>query len=526
MLMFAIFLLHLLHTALCQGSTEQAIKTLMSLLQPKEARGDPFPTIPGPAQYEQVCIVGAGPAGIHMAQSLKKIGFTNITIYEKTNRVGGKSYDIKYRGIEHPQGTIFAEANYFDNLIPLALEYGAGDYVKIPSYNVWRTNSAQDENSKLMLSQFILGRVAPLTNSTNPKANLGFLLKTAIHYVKLHKQMFGDYEGDLMLRPDEDVMFRIRGTFLEYLKRENMLALVPVFKLSNELQGYGHLDEVSALYGLIWNNPKFVITLTLRALKQDNDPLSVYVLRDGFEKIWKNIVQKENLDIRFNTDIYSITRLQNRVALKIWKGSYLKPEHCDFMIWTPPMSDLLRTLTDTRHEEYNLFKGLKPEFLTASLVDMRNSVRNGPYSAFMYNLDRKVEGGVTGEASMMGFLTPDIGTPEGIAEYNGNQSQLLTISVLQLGKECQDEKTLNQILQDHYTKGFNATDLEILNTITWPYFPRWSPEETGQARHWQVFNMQGKQKVWYAGSSVSFESIRGVMEYNNLLLRKMNKINH
>eukprot|EP00092_Neocalanus_flemingeri_P091632 GFUD01116212.1.p1 GENE.GFUD01116212.1~~GFUD01116212.1.p1 ORF type:complete len:158 (-),score=37.32 GFUD01116212.1:19-492(-) len=157
---------------------------------------------------------------------------------------------------------------------------------------------------------------------------------------------------------------------------------------------------------------------------------------------------------------------------------------------------------------------------------MRNSVRNGPYSAFMYNLDRKVEGAVTGEASMMGFLTPDIGTPEGIAEYNGNQSQLLTISVLQLGKEFQDEKTLNQILQDHYTKGFNATDLEILNTITWPYFPRWSPEETGQARHWQVFNMQGKQKVWYAGSSVSFESIRGVMEYNNLLLRKMNNINH
>ena len=37
------------------------------------AKGKPFPKINGPKPHERVCIVGAGPSGIHMAISLKDI---------------------------------------------------------------------------------------------------------------------------------------------------------------------------------------------------------------------------------------------------------------------------------------------------------------------------------------------------------------------------------------------------------------------------------------------------------------------
>ena len=39
-------------------------------------------------------------------------------------------------------------------------------------------------------------------------------------------------------------------------------------------------------------------------------------------------------------------------------------------------------------------------------------------------------------------------------------------------------------------------------------------------RLWDVFRMQGRKGIWYSGASVSHESIRSVMEYNNLLVRK------
>ena len=40
-------------------------------------------------------------------------------------------------------------------------------------------------------------------------------------------------------------------------------------------------------------------------------------------------------------------------------------------------------------------------------------------------------------------------------------------------------------------------------------------------RPWEVLGMQGREGIWFAGSSVSFESLSAVMEYNKLLLRQM-----
>ena len=131
-----------------------------------------------------------------MAQKLKKLGYGNIKLFEKTNRVGGKSFDIKYRGTFHPQGTIYLEGNHFDNLVPLAKEYDAGDFVRIPAYNFWATNSANDTNSKLTYEQFVLRAASNVTNSSEWSDNAMYLVQTLLRYGKAHKEMFGDYEGD------------------------------------------------------------------------------------------------------------------------------------------------------------------------------------------------------------------------------------------------------------------------------------------------------------------------------------------
>ena len=95
-----------------------------------------------------------------MALRLKKLGYNNVTIFEKTNRVGGKSYNINYRGVAQPLGTLFVVADYFDTVIPLARQYGVGDLVQIPSVSVWRTNSAFNKKSKLTYKEFFLAAKA------------------------------------------------------------------------------------------------------------------------------------------------------------------------------------------------------------------------------------------------------------------------------------------------------------------------------------------------------------------------------
>ena len=98
------------------------------------------------------------------------------------------------------------------------------------------------------------------------KAEIDIILM--IRHSRLHNELFGGYEGDFMLRPSEDILHRTRGTLLEFLKREDLEPMQIAFKTSTELQGYGYIDEVSALYGLLWNKPKFMYSYALRLLQQ------------------------------------------------------------------------------------------------------------------------------------------------------------------------------------------------------------------------------------------------------------------
>ena len=59
-----------------------------------------------------------------MSLSLKKLGYSDVVVLEKSGRVGGKSYDIKYRDVEYSLGTSFLEPDYFEDVVPLAAPAG------------------------------------------------------------------------------------------------------------------------------------------------------------------------------------------------------------------------------------------------------------------------------------------------------------------------------------------------------------------------------------------------------------------
>ena len=69
----------------------EKIEQLYNVSKSLPPEGIPFPKISGPMPEDDVCIVGAGPAGIHMAHSLDEIGYKRLRIFESTERVGGKS---------------------------------------------------------------------------------------------------------------------------------------------------------------------------------------------------------------------------------------------------------------------------------------------------------------------------------------------------------------------------------------------------------------------------------------------------
>ena len=59
-----------------------------------------------------------------MAYSLKKLGFTDVTILERTNRIGRKAEHFQYRGTKHPLSVVFWTNDYRNTLVPLLEEFG------------------------------------------------------------------------------------------------------------------------------------------------------------------------------------------------------------------------------------------------------------------------------------------------------------------------------------------------------------------------------------------------------------------
>ena len=79
------------------------------------------------------------------------------------------------------------------------------------------------------------------------------------------------------------------------------MALIEVFDLLHTKWGYGYLDEVSALYGLMWNTPEAVLPVVLGTN-------SIRLPNSGFQKLWQTIAEREYLDVQLEVDIHQVKR--------------------------------------------------------------------------------------------------------------------------------------------------------------------------------------------------------------------------
>lgn len=72
-----------------------------------QAKGKPLEKLDKnrPKKSDRIGIIGAGPSGLHMAYQLKRAGFENVVVVEKTGRIGGKSKAVTLDGVPHALST-------------------------------------------------------------------------------------------------------------------------------------------------------------------------------------------------------------------------------------------------------------------------------------------------------------------------------------------------------------------------------------------------------------------------------------
>ena len=256
----------------------------------------------------------------------------------------------------------------------------------------------------------------------------------------------------------------------------------------------------------------------------------MYMLKSGFQNLWETIVEQENIKVTFNVDIFSLYRGFDR---KCRGGAWLykreghrKPcwEYFDFIIWSPEMKTSISRWRDNIPLERQLLTATNHVYFTSSIVDSENEIRGyTPIDYWMDNIRRKRQYSVWAQRDSYAAIRPRYkGVPYQTNSLpNGNDGKSTRTNIVyQLSNKPPAKQHLKTILIKHF-ENIGGTNINIIEMKIWRYFPRYSPAHMEQGYLWRILEMQGKYGMWYIGSSVSFESVKSVVEYNKLLVRNM-----
>ncbi|KAK3084335.1 hypothetical protein FSP39_011742 [Pinctada imbricata] len=470
--------------------------------------------IVGPRSFDdRIAIIGAGPSGIHMAYRLKELGFRNIEILEKENRIGGRVFDVLHRGTVQQMTFLIMPPDY-NELNQLIKEYGTGSIQDVPEATVDFFAIA-----RLLYPEYTRG-----ASDTELRMRLR---REVIRYSILHRRLFGIYIPYLMQRPrNARVRRAIRGTVSQFLRRNRMpLIETTVMYFYQTLFGYQQPHRVSAVYGLMWITPKFC-----HALLDQSVPLFSF-FDSGLISLLQTLIHNYNIEIKLNTDIKRITRsrdMQNGNVQIHCSNKFDKSrtfiEYYDFLIVSPSMRDLLNVMDASPVERMIFSRQITDTYFISSLIDSPYGIKSDrpniahAKTLLRYDFEPNVHVDIfamtqnySGSTFRLGF------TPGG---YDGKR--ILSSVYYQLGRLDPRIPAVGLDAEHklrRYMIQMQRIPYSVIARFITPYHTRFSVSDMDKGIIWNVLDLQGHKNTWYIGASVTYDTAGAVIQYNNRLLR-------
>ena len=139
-----------------------------------------------------------------MAYSLKKLGFTDVTILERSNRIGGKGEHFQYRGIKHPMSILLWTSAYKTTLEPLLQQFG---FLEQEARSDRFSFLLSNELPSVEASEYVILWVMKNLNITYPNMARLRILQDLDKYTDIHQDLFGTYKYGLMKRAHKQINF-------------------------------------------------------------------------------------------------------------------------------------------------------------------------------------------------------------------------------------------------------------------------------------------------------------------------------
>jgi len=511
----------------------------------------------------RIAVVGGGYSGVYAAYRLKKLGYNDITIFEKADAVGGKTQTL-HDGMNlagHDTGTAVFTYGYdwplrlVDELgLPMYLLKSRKDTVRDQDFHEY----AHDPANKPALES-ALKRYEELRAEA-----------TGLYRNEETGQFTYNYFSDIS---DAQIGALANVTFKDWIDKHSseLEPLRPVFNAFLTSYLYGLPQMVSALHGLDWVNPTALNSVIDYFINPEKPRLLEKMKpAGGFQSIVAAMVHKGQLKVIYNVNIRKINRNhKKRCSEDCVKIVYSTPvingpvaERFDFLVSSvhPHFYDgalkfygiedelfaednwetntlTLTTITsneDNRTPWFDILrlkdfppqilapKGLYPTWDFGMCINRKPIIADGEVSVAGIGKCTKVPGNEPGtfvpskdctiyDHSMISDLvtcyTEKFGVP---LSSNG--------VALSVQFDADNAEDVVKMTEGNY--GVKLTDVKRQNRRD--YFNRYKIEKVAQGYTKKLFehSLNNKRFTWYVGGYAAYESLMKISDHIEVILER------
>ena len=455
----------------------------------------------------RICIVGGGPAGLSAGMYLEKKGYTNYSILEKSDRVGGKCWSPHYNGKRYEMGAIMGVPSYY-------AVHDVEEFCGITHDGPKLNRNYKDASGKV-IEPFArtLGNIIRnpwLLKMKKQLTKFGELLETKYqgYDVNGHRGVAeGRYDGFAVTPGREKVegvnpnLKDLALPFKEFCEKNGCELVQKIWIGPFTSFGYGYFDEIPAAYVL-----KYLDFQTCMNFVKVN----LWTWEQGTQYIWEQLNDHIMHPARLNSNIEKVERRDGKVCVTV-NGEV---EEYDKIIVTAPLyvadgnmgcNNGMVDYFDARDDEKELFSKIDYERYTVQAFT--TTPENHPEISY-YVFDNMVP-------EKLGHLIVYY------RRWKETVDQVITTYALRTHKNMKEipyEECNKMVLDDLKTMGNPAE--EVIDKWSVYYFPHVSCEDYAAGWYDKVEAMQGKYDTFYAGEVMSFGDMDETAEYSRELVER------
>jgi hypothetical protein len=410
-----------------------------------------------------VAVIGAGPAGLSLAQLLSEAGVEDVVVYEAADRVGGKSLTAAHGGGAHEMGTCYSTlAHYLTNLW------------------MWRLGMRQ----RRLGAQAMDGRPYLDWVRSGPGESL---LRQGPRFIRL----WSDFQRrQRAAAADPEALAEAAMPIGEWLERHQLHRARRFMLRAVTNLGYGFLDEVATVQALRWCTPALLVSGLINEVRM---PVA------GWQTFWERLAQ--GLDVRLNAPAQGIERAAEGVTVVTPQGT----ERFKALAVAIPPDEFAR-LTPVSPEEAQIAASIEWGRYATTLCEVENWFARHEIESFSAALESSAPAG----SVLSARLSPGDGSSGGRLYVTGQYAADLPAAMLEGALErCVD--------------GHGARFRGVVLRSVWKYFPRYRLEAIRDGLLDLMTTVQGRSRTWWTGAAFSHEAVSNIVEHNVALARHIRR---